>query len=72
MFQYYFFKNEIIEYTTKISSDIEDFTEDEKKKVDAKIVFDSFNDQLRKLERIFEQEDSYNFKEDKNYDNLTS
>ena len=43
-FQYYFFKNEIIELTTRISSDIEDFNEDEKKKVDAKIVFDSFND----------------------------
>ncbi|CDW91357.1 UNKNOWN [Stylonychia lemnae] len=60
-FQYYHFKNEILELTSEISADIEEFGEDEKKKIDAKIVFDAFNQQIQKLERIFLSEDVYAF-----------
>jgi hypothetical protein len=45
----------------EISSDIEDFTLEEKKKLDCVIVFDSFNTQISKVKRIVVDEDRINF-----------
>ena len=64
--QYYFFKEEIMELIAEMSSEIEDMlpVQERLHSLDARLIIDSFNEQIEKMQRItLEEGDDLTFKE---------
>ena len=58
-------KNEILTFSVKISLHIENhYDQIEKRKLDCKLVFESFNTYVEKMKLIVEQEDARAYKPD--------